>query len=138
MIPTNGLMSFPEEKVSDQTMSTYLYDFDEGDFVLKDGKLVRVEGADAIRIWVEKLLRTEKGLYTVYGKEDYGTNVNDLVMGNILPLDFVRAELERIISEAIMIHPQIFNVTDFNITRENEVLAIGFTINHEFEVNLNV
>ena len=60
-----------ETKLSSGTKS-YLFDFDSGDFVVRDGKLVECDGIDAIKVWIEKILHTEKGRYTIYTDTEYG------------------------------------------------------------------
>ena len=40
---------------------SYLFDFDTGDFVVRDGKLIECDGIDAVKVWIETILRTEKG-----------------------------------------------------------------------------
>ncbi len=37
---------------------SFLFDFKAGDFVVRDGKLVECDGMDAIKVWIEKILRT--------------------------------------------------------------------------------
>jgi hypothetical protein len=42
---------------------SFLFDFATGDFVVKDGNIQTLEGIEALKIWVEKILRTEKDRY---------------------------------------------------------------------------
>ena len=51
---------------SDITSGTksYLFDFENGDFIVRDGKLIECDGIESIKAWIEKILRTEKR----YGK----------------------------------------------------------------------
>ena len=42
---------------------SYIFDFTTGDFVVRDGKLIECDGISAIKVWIEKILRTEKGRY---------------------------------------------------------------------------
>ena len=42
---------------------SYLFNFDKGDFVVRDGKLVECDGIEAIKVWIEKIIRTEKYRY---------------------------------------------------------------------------
>lgn len=45
---------------------SYLFDFTTGDFALRDGKLIECDGIESIKVWIEKILRTEKGRYPIY------------------------------------------------------------------------
>ena len=38
---------------------TYLFDFDKGDVVVLDGKLIECDGIEAIKVWIEKIIRTQ-------------------------------------------------------------------------------
>lgn len=138
MIPQNGLVSFPKTPEEVKEFTTYLYDFEKGDFILRDGKLIQVKGEEALKIWITKLLKTEKDIYEIYKDVDYGTNIQSLIVGNTLPLDFVKAEIQRQISEALLKHSGIDDVSEFTIQKVDDELHIGFRVNHIFEVNYNV
>ena len=77
-----------ENKVYDKT---FLFDFEKGDFVIRDGRL-EVSGKDATKVRLEKLLRADKFKYKVYEKlnneDEYGTNIKKLVQGKKLPKFF--------------------------------------------------
>lgn len=44
---------------------------------MRDGKLVECDGIDAIKVWIEKILRTEKNRYKIYDGTDYGCQIED-------------------------------------------------------------
>lgn len=57
MFPNStGITLNNETKLSSGTKS-YLFDFDRGDFVVRDGKLIECDGIDAIKVWIEKIKR---------------------------------------------------------------------------------
>lgn len=111
---------------------SFLFDFNTGDFVLKDGRLVEVLGIEAVKVWIEKILRTEKYRYKVYEREDkneYGVVLEDLVVGNNFPKVFVESELKREITKALTRHPIIKSLTDWKIEKKNPTLNISFKVN---------
>lgn len=111
---------------------SFLFDFNTGDFVLKDGRLVEVLGIEAVKIWIEKILRTEKYRYKVYDREDkneYGVVLEDLIVGNNFPKVFVESELKREITKALTKHPMIQSLTDWNTEKNNSKLNISFKVN---------
>ena len=59
MFPETKEISFASSSDSFGAKS-YLFDFDTGDFVVRDGKLIECDGLKAVKIWIEKILRTEK------------------------------------------------------------------------------
>ena len=70
---------------------SYLFDFNKGDFVVRDGKLVECDGMDALKVWIEKILKTEKGRYRIYDGTGYGCQLEDLIIGNTYTLEFTEA-----------------------------------------------
>ena len=68
---SNDIMLDNKTQTSSGTKS-YLFDFTTGDFVVRDGKLIECDGISAIKVWIEKILRTEKGRYLIYDNTEYG------------------------------------------------------------------
>ena len=68
-------ITFDGETKSSSGTKSYLFDFDRGDFVVRDGKLIECDGIDAIKVWIEKILRTEKGRYPIYDNTEYGCHL---------------------------------------------------------------
>ena len=66
---------FPSQEITTTTTAlettttgsgkTLNFDFDAGDFVVKDGKVVTLTGLEALKIWIKKILRTEKNKYKI-------------------------------------------------------------------------
>ena len=129
-------MMFPEKTnivtaSNTETLSgrkSYLFDFDKGDFVVRDGKLVECDGLEAIKVWIEKIIRTEKGRYHIYNNTDYGCHLEDLIIGNSYTIEFIEAELRREIKEALLQNPQITNVTGFLITRDKGSITVSLEV----------
>ncbi len=114
------------------TGKSFLFDFEKGDFVLMDGRLVEISELEALKMWIEKILRTEKYRYKVYEREDkneYGVVLEDLIVGNNFPQSFVESELKREISEALKRNPMIQSLSNWNIEKENPLLKISFKVN---------
>ena len=107
---------------------SYLFDFDRGDFVVRDGKLVECDGIDSIKVWIEKILRTEKGRYTIYADTEYGCHLEDLIIGNSYTVEFIEAELKREIEDALKQNPQISSVTNFHITRNTNAITVTLEV----------
>ena len=127
---------FPEvetteiEKQNKQSSGTksYLFDFSKGDFVVRDGKLVECDGIEAIKVWIEKILRTEKGRFSIYNNTEYGCHLEDLVIGNNYTAEFVEAELKREIEETLLLNPQISFVSGFKITRDSHSITVTMEV----------
>ena len=72
---------------------TFLYDFKTCDFVMEDGDPVTASGVDALKVWIEKILRTQLNRYEIYTDTGYGANIEDLVIGKGYSTAFVQSEL---------------------------------------------
>jgi hypothetical protein len=113
--------------------TTFLFDFVKGDFVLQNGKLVELKDIEALKMWIEKVLKTEKFKFKIYKKaneneDEYGISINDFIVGNKYPKTFMLSELEREITEALFKNPLILNLENFNIDKVGSTLNINFTV----------
>ena len=124
---SNSVTVNNETKLSSGTKS-YLFDFASGDFVVRDGKLVECDSIDAIKVWIEKILRTEKGRYTIYADTEYGCHLEDLIIGNSYTVEFIEAELKREIEDALKQNSQIKSVTNFQIIRSKHSITVTLEV----------
>ena len=127
MFPETNDISFSSASDSYGTKS-YLFDFDTGEFVVRDGKLVECDGLEAIKIWIEKILRTEKGRFKIYDDTEYGAKLEDLIIGNSYSVAFIESELKREIEDALLQNPQIRSVTNIQITRDINTLTVDLEV----------
>lgn len=61
MFPNSTDITINNESNTSSGTKSYMFDFENGDFVVHDGKLIECDSIDAIKVWIEKILRTEKG-----------------------------------------------------------------------------
>ncbi|MCR4719775.1 MAG: DUF2634 domain-containing protein [Firmicutes bacterium] len=127
MFPETNDISFSSASDSYGTKS-YLFDFDTGDFVVRDGKLVECDGLEAVKVWIEKILRTEKGRFKIYDDTEYGAKLEDLIIGNSYSVAFIESELKREIEDALLQNPQIRSVTNIQITRDINTLTVELEV----------
>lgn len=113
---------------TENTGKTLKFDFETGDFVLKDGKVNTLNEFEGLRMWIQKVLRTTKGAYKIY--KDYGiTNLKELMTKNY-PYAFVKAEIEREITDTLLQNSNITSLSNFQFIRgEGTKLIVSFTIN---------
>lgn len=113
--------------------TTYLYDFKKGDFIYRNGKLIPVVGIEALRVWIEKVIRTEKFTFTIYdGETQYGVLIDDL-FGSGLERYLIESELQREITEALLINPFITDVDEWVFEYEKDKVYITFSVVSDFE-----
>lgn len=109
--------------------TSFLYDFEKGDFVYKNGAPVVVTGVEAIRVWIEKVIRTDKFKFDIYkdGEENYGVYIEDL-LGSNFPKGFVESEMRRELTESILKNPYIEELIEWSFERDGSSLTINFTV----------
>lgn len=115
-----------------QMGKSFLFDFDQGDFVVRDGKLQVVEGLEALRVWIKKVLSTEKFKFKIYNtgeSNEYGTTTLLELVNSGHPPFFIQAEIQREVTEALLRNPEITGVGEFTFLRERRTLIVGFTVN---------
>lgn len=105
----------------------FLYDYKKNDFVLRNGAPVLLEGKEALKAWIEKCIRTVKFKAAVHKNLDYGPQIEDLI-GSVFDNDFIQAEIEREVSDALLKNPYILNINDFTFEIEGSKLSATITI----------
>ena len=128
MFPNSTDIMISNENKASYGTKSYHFDFDSDDFVVRDGKLVECDGIDAIKVWIKKILRTEKGRYNIYNNTEYGCHLEDLIIGNSYTVEFIEAELKQEIEDALKQNPQIASVSNFKITRNTNAITVTLEV----------
>lgn len=131
-----GLMIIPNqnnviyENSNDRTSNggkSFSFDFSSGDFHVVDGKLVEIDGIDALKAWIVKVLKTNKSKFRIYDNTDYGiTDLKELITSDY-PLPFIVSEIEREVKETLLKNSNIKSVQDFKFERNKRVLSVSFS-----------
>lgn len=106
---------------------SFLFDFDAGDFTVVDGKVQECHSIEAVRVWIKKVLYTEKNRFKIYESGEYGVSLKDFVNGDY-PAVFAEIEIEREIKEALLKNVDITTVHTFNFKRNGRTLNCSFTV----------
>jgi hypothetical protein len=88
-------------------------DFSTGEPILQNGEVIILEKTEALKVWVWKILKTERNRYLVYSR-DYG---NDLIenIGQIYDKTTKDALMINEIKTCLLVNPYITNVYNFSI-----------------------
>lgn len=116
-----------EEDTSVGVKKTILFDFEKEEFLIKDGKVVVVEGLEALKIWVIKKLKTEKDRFKIYLNTEYGVRIQDLLC-NGYDRTFIQSEIQREIRDALLVNEAINDVNNFSFSQEDSELTVSFNI----------
>ena len=128
MFPNSTDITIDNKSNTSSGTKSYMFDFENGDFVVRDGKLIECNDIDAIKVWIEKILRTEKGRYPIYDNTEYGCHLEDLIIGNSYTAEFIEAELKREIEDALKQNSRITSVTNFNIIRNTSAITVTLEV----------
>ena len=126
IFPITEEVTVQEDIIQDRGIN-FLYSFDMGDLVLKDGKFIELTGDAAVVFWVEKTLRSEHERSMVYKNTGYGTKLEGL-RGTVLPKEIARNILESNIKSALLNHVRIKSIDNFIFSQENDKVLISFEI----------
>lgn len=132
---------FPEiDLIDDEFLSptvfngtAFLYDFQKGDFIYKNGAPILVKGKEALNVWIEKIIRTEKFRFGVHKDTEYGVTIDDLIGGHF-PRAFTESEISREITESLLKNEYIKNVSGWLFNYVDSTLEISFTVETDEEI----
>jgi hypothetical protein len=117
--------SFATNSTSTVTIpKEYAWDFENDDFLLVDGKFKIVTGAEALKVWMWRSLRTPNSIYAAYSTS-YGSNMDDLV-GKGYSTELIETEAQRIVWECISYNSHIKGISEFSISTAGDILAVSF------------
>jgi len=105
---------------------SYLFDFEKGDFVLDGaGRIIIADGYTAWTQWCVKTILTERVAYLAYSR-NYGTEIDEALEQPTRAA--VETEVERTITEALLIDPRTYAVRDFSFEWRGNELYVSFTV----------
>lgn len=116
------------------------FDFETNDFILIDGKMKEIDGKQALKVWINKIIDTDKDKFDIYKIDDkeYGVTLKEHLhsskySGLIYPN--IQNELEKMLT----VHPDIYSLNNFDFKRDKRTLVVNFKINTAYgEINEEV
>ena len=122
----------PETNVQSRIYKDFDFDFVKG---VLTGK--KVEGKDALKVWIYKAIKTKRYIHDVY-TWDYGNDIEEII-GQGYDKGFIDSEVERRIKDCLMVNEKIKSCHDFNIELSNDHLTVNFKVESVYgEVNISV
>lgn len=107
---------------------SFLFDFNSTEFELQDGKLSTIEKLEALKVWINKILITDKKKYEIYKNTDYGIeNLRELLTSDY-PFEFIKSEIERTVKEVLLKNKNIKSVENFEFERNKRILIVRFNV----------
>ena len=88
-------------------------DFETGEPIIKNDEIVILEGTEALKVWIWKVLETERYKYKAY-TDNYGNELKEQ-LGTIYDKTIKDAILENEIRECLGVNPYIVRLHSFSI-----------------------
>jgi|GEM_PF-205509 len=106
----------------DTSLSLYEYDVDfgTGQFTGK-----RVNGREAVKVWIWKCLMTTRFYFPIYSWM-YGSELESYI-GRALPQEYIDTDVKLALQDALLINPEISEIRNFSGYQKGDVLYISFT-----------
>lgn len=105
-------------------LKSFSFDFDDKEFIVKDGLPILIDGVEAVKQWIIKFLNTDIDTLDIYKGYPFGISIKKLFGQKYLNNGFAEAELERQIREGFTLCPGINKVTSFKAEKGEGVLKI--------------
>ena len=110
---------------------TFLIDFQKKKMLRSNGKLIKTSDERSVRMWIEKVLLTEKYKWNIYksnGPNQYGMKYKSMLLGQRFPTPVLYSEFERELIETMKKNNQIVELKNINILLDKNVLKTNFTV----------
>ncbi|WP_212958443.1 DUF2634 domain-containing protein [Paenibacillus albilobatus] len=110
-----------EETTSGQVTfgRSWQFDFKSGDFVMTPTRKVAAADEKAAWVmWCQKAVRTPRYRHLIYSR-DHGEEFDDLI-GRGYSRAFIESEIQRIVTETLMVDPRTADVDDFSFDWKGE------------------
>lgn len=118
-----------EPIIDELPMATeYAWDFEAEDFKRKNGKIYKVTGKEAVKVWLWKLFNVPRYRYLIYSW-DYGSEL-DTLLGRGYTQNYINAEAKSYVREAIEynLSDYVLNIIDLTVWFEHGKLYIDTII----------
>ena len=110
---------------------TFLIDFQKKKMLRSNGKLIKTDDERAVRMWIEKVLLTEKHKWNIYknnGVKQYGMKYKAMLLSQRFPTPVLYSEFERELIETMKKNKKITDINILEIKLERNVLKTKFEV----------
>ncbi|AMA72936.1 DUF2634 domain-containing protein [Aneurinibacillus thermoaerophilus] len=132
--PDDFLQEVEQEQQLDIDLGVgFLFDYEKGEFVIRNGRLVELTDIEAVKMWIIHILRTEKYQYEIYAnypdtpEYEYGT-LTEFCIGRVLT-DDMRVQLQENIEASATRHPRVAFLSEWKFEKDEDKLTVYFRVN---------
>lgn len=105
---------------------TYKIDFDNKRIIGK------TDGMEAVKQFIKKALLTTRGKYQILYSDDYGSDIENALLGESVTQDYIYTVVPALIKEALLIDDRISDVYSIEVKNEDDKLFISFMVSCDF------
>lgn len=109
----------------------FAFNYETGQHLMTNGVLKECNSIESVRQYIQNVLRTQAKIYGVYTKNEndvFGISIFEYIGNKILPLGYINSELKREVTELLLKHPLINDVTSWKSENARRGLNISFTV----------
>ena len=104
------------------------FDYVAEEIPMSDGRIILYEELESVKQWIEKQMHTEKERYAVYEGVDFGIiSLKDLITSDFPEL-FIKSQIENDVTERLLEHPAITDISEFEFSRNKRRWEVTFTV----------
>jgi hypothetical protein len=114
-------------------LTEWAVDWKSKRFAQRNGDFYTVTGVEALKIWVDRALRTEsqRFWYTAWST-DYGNELAGL-LGGVTDQGILESLLRQYIREALLVSPYISEVDGFSFSKQGSRVTVACTVHSVYE-----
>lgn len=127
IIPTLQTEAYTPAAEDETGEVSFLFDFAAGDFRTQNGKVITVTEKDKLKVWIEKLIRTELNQYPVYEGTEYGVAFPWNTIG-VRDRDYIRSEITAELRRKLLENPKITDIRKLSVEFIHRTVRVTITL----------
>ena len=134
ILPKIDFVDYSKQETNNSKNSngkTFLIDFQKKKLLKSNGQLIKTDDERAVRMWIEKVLLTEKYKWNIYknnGPNQYGMKYKAMLLSQRFPTPVLYSEFERELTETMKKNKQIIEIRNIDIKLEKHTLKTKFEV----------
>lgn len=134
ILPKIDFVDYSKQETNNSKNSngkTFLIDFQKKKLLKSNGQLIKTDDERAVRMWIEKVLLTEKYKWNIYksnGPNQYGMKYKTMLLSQRFPTPVLYSEFERELIETMKKNKQILEIRNIDIKLEKHTLKTKFEV----------
>lgn len=107
---------------------TPAFNYEKSEIILANSTPKLVTDIEAIKQWIILFVTTPRDVYKIYEGTDFGTSYKKLYGEKFINNGYAESELEREITEGLLLNPAINSVESVEITKKGKKLNVKVSV----------